>query len=518
VFSLERVPQPTVASIPERYNASLLLDENLAAGRGDKVAIHCGDEQVTYGELFARTCRFASLLPEIGVGRGDRVLVAMDDGPWFPAAFLGTMRAGAVPIPVNPFYREVDDYAYFLDDSGALAAIVGDSCAEFVLPATGGRVDPARVLCADGARDGALGLESATEGLAADVPPVDTHRDDPAFWLYSSGSTGRPKGVVHLQHDIRYTCETYARHVLGIEASDTTFSTTKLFHAYGLGNNLSFPYFAGAATVLLTGRATPETVFDTVARFRPTLFFSAPTLYNALLRADDGSADFSSVRFCVSAAEPLPAEIWTRWKERHDLVILDGIGSTEMTHIYCSNTLVDVTPGSSGRPVPGYELKLVEDGEEVAGPGVGDLYVEGDSALAEYWNQPERTQDSLQDGWFYTRDRYRRDEEGRYWYEGRTDDMFKVSGLWVSPATVEAALLEHPAVAESAVVVTTIDGLPRAKAFIVLASGAGVDEAELREFCSERLHRYEVPDVYVFVDDLPKTLTGKIQRFLLRDR
>jgi len=513
------VPRPTSAtpSIPERYNASLLLDENLDAGRGDKVAIHGGDEHVTYAELFARACRFTSLLRGIGVDRGKRVLVVLDDCPWLPAAFLGTMRAGAVPIPANPYYRK-EDYEYFLDDSGAKAVVVGGACTEVVLAATDGRVDPARVFCTDGARDGAADLVSSTAGLPAEVPPADTHRDDPAFWLYSSGSTGRPKGVVHLQHDIRYTCETYARHVLGIDEGDTTFSTTKLFHAYGLGNSLSFPYSVGAATVLLAGRATPEAVFATVARFRPTLFFSAPTLYNALLRADDGGADFSSVRLCISAAEPLPSEIWTRWKERHGVVILDGIGSTEMLHIYCSNTVGDVTPGSSGRPVPGYELKLVEDSQEVIGPGVGDLYVRGDSALAEYWSQPERTRDSLRDGWFYTRDRYRRDDGERYWYEGRTDDMFKVNGLWVSPATVEAALLEHPAVAESAVVATTVEGLQRGKAFVVLADRAEVDQTELREFCSLRLHRYEVPDVYVFVDDLPKTLTGKIQRFLLRDR
>jgi benzoate-CoA ligase family protein len=517
--SLISMALPTLApsSIPERYNASLLLDENLDAARGSKVAIHCGDEQVTYAELLARACRFASLLTEIGVGRGERVLVSLDDCPWLPAVFLGTMRAGAVPIPINPFYRDEQEIGYFLDDSDAQAVVTGGACAEAVLPATRNRVDSARVFCTDGGRDDAADLLSSTAGLSADVSPADTHRDDPAFWLYSSGSTGRPKGVVHLQHDMRYTCETYARHVLGIEESDTTFSTTKLFHAYGLGNNLSFPYFAGAATVLLNGRATPEAVLATVARFRPTLFFSAPTLYNALLRADDGSADFSSVRLCISAAEPLPAEIWTRWNKRHDAVILDGIGSTEMLHIYCSNTAEDVTPGSSGKPVPSYELKLAEDGEEIVGPGVGDLYVRGGSALAEYWNQLERTQESLRDGWFYTRDRYRRDDDGRYWYEGRTDDMFKVNGLWVSPATVEAALLEHPAVVESAVVATTVDGLQRGKAFVTLADGAGVGEAELHEFCSAQLHRYEVPDVYVFVDELPKTVTGKIQRFLLRD-
>jgi benzoate-CoA ligase family protein len=513
------VPQPTLAtpSVPERYNASLLIDQNLDAGRGARLAIQCGDERVTYAELHARACRFASLLGKLGVGRGERVLVVADDCTWLPAVFLGTMRAGAVPIPVNPFYRDADEYAYFLEDSGAKLVVVGGECAEIALSAAGGRVDPELVFSTDNARDGAGDLTSATAGLASDVSPADTHRDDPAFWLYSSGSTGRPKGVVHLQHDIRFTCETYARHVLAIEEGDTVFSTTKLFHAYGLGNGLSFPYSVGAGTVLLTGRPTPDAVFATVERFRPTLFFSVPTLYNALLRADDGSADFSSVRLCVSAAEPLPAEIWTRWHDRHGVAILDGIGSTEMLHIYCSNALGDVTPGSSGRPVPGYELKLVDEAEDIVGPGVGDLYVRGGSALAEYWNQPERTRDCLRDGWFYTRDRYRRDDEGRYWYEGRTDDMFKVSGLWVSPATVEAALLEHPTVAEAAVVATTVEGLHRAKAFVVPADGSTADEAELREFCAVRLHGYEVPDVYVFVDDLPKTLTGKIQRFLLRD-
>jgi benzoate-CoA ligase family protein len=513
------VPQPTLAtpSVPERFNASLLLDQNLDAGRGARLAVQCGDERVTYGELHARACRFASLLGELGVGRGERVLLVSDDCTWFPAVFLGTMRAGAVPIPVNPFYRDPAEYAYFLEDSGAKVVVVGGECAEIALSAAAGRVDRELVFSTDNARGGVGDLTSATAGLASDVSPADTHRDDAAFWLYSSGSTGRPKGVVHLQHDIRFTCETYARHVLAIEEGDTVFSTTKLFHAYGLGNGLSFPYSVGAGTVLLTGRPTPDAVFATVARFRPTLFFSVPTLYNALVRADDGSADFSSVRLCVSAAEPLPAEIWTRWHDRHGVAILDGIGSTEMLHIYCSNTLGDVTPGSSGRPVPGYELKLVEEPEEVAGPGVGDLYVRGDSALAEYWNQPERTQDCLRDGWFYTRDRYRRDDEGRYWYEGRTDDMFKVSGLWVSPATVEAALLEHPAVAEAAVVATTVGGLHRAKAFVVPADGPTADEAELREFCAARLHRYEVPEVYAFVDDLPKTLTGKIERYKLRD-
>jgi benzoate-CoA ligase len=503
------------ANVEERFNASVLLDDNLLAGRADKVVISCGDERVTYGELHARACRFASLLGELGIERGDRVLIVLDDCPSFPAAFLGAMRAGAIAVPVNPFYHG-DEFAYFLGDSGARAVVSGGACAPAVFAAAAGPVDPARVLCADGGHDGAVDLWQAAAALADDVDPVASRGDDPAFWLYSSGSTGRPKGVVHRQRDLAVTHETYGRCVLGIREDDVTFSTTKLFHAYGLGNSLTFPYSAGASTVLLTGRAAPDAVLATVARYRPTLFFSAPTLYNALLRADDGKADFGSVRLCVSAAEPLPAEIFGQWRDRHGLVILDGIGSTEMLHIYCSNAADDIGPGSSGRPVPGYELRLVEEGDVVTGAGVGDLYVRGDSALAEYWNQQERTADSLQDGWFYTRDRFRRDGDGRYWYEGRADDMFKVNGLWVSPATVEATLIEHPAVVEAAVVATRVDGLQRGKAVLVLQDGAGLDEAALHAFCSERLHRYEVPDVFAVVDDLPKTMTGKIKRFELR--
>jgi benzoate-CoA ligase len=501
--------------VPERFNASTLLDDNLAAGRGTKTAIRCGDVAVTYGELYAQACRFASLLRELRVERGERVLVALDDCLSFPAVFLGAMRAGAVPIPVNPFYRG-DEFPYFLEHSGARTVITGGACADAVVAVAAGRMHRSHVLSVDGEREGAIDLWGAAATLASDVAPAATRRDDPAFWLYSSGSTGRPKGVVHLQQDIAATCETYGANVLQIAESDVTFSTTKLFHAYGLGNNLSFPLSVGASVVLLTGRATPEAVFATVEQFRPTLFFSAPTLYNLLLRADQ-DADLSSLRLCISAAEPLPANIWERWKARYGLVILDGIGSTEMLHIYCSNTVGDVAPGSSGRPVPGYEMRLLENDVEVNGAGVGDLWVHGESAFAEYWNDPDRTKDSIRDGWFYTRDRYRRDGDGRYWYEGRADDMFKVNGLWVSPAHVEATLLDHPAVAESAVVATYVDELQRAKAFVMLRTGATVDAEELRSFCESRLHRYEVPDEYVFVADLPKTLTGKIQRFLLRD-
>jgi benzoate-CoA ligase family protein len=487
-------------TIPERYNASLLLDRNLEAGREGRTAILCGDESVTYGELFSRACGAGAALRDLGVQPGERVLLVMDDCPSFPAAFLGALRVGVVPVPVNPLYGP-DDYSYFVEDSGARLAIVDAGCAEKVRAPKSLLVDE---------------LESSEE-----VAPVDTLRDDVAFWLYSSGSTGRPKGVVHLHRDLLYTCETYARHVLEISEADVTFSTTKLFHAYGLGNNLSFPYWAGATTVLLSGRPAPDAVFAAVERFSPTLFFSVPTLYNAMLAAESGG-DFSSVRLCVSAAEPLPAEVWHRWKERHRLVIVDGVGSTEMLHIYCSNAPDDVAPGSSGRPVPGYEVKLIDDGGDVIeGPGAGDLYVRGDSMLREYWNQPEKTEDSIRDGWFYSRDRYRRDEDGCYWCEGRADDMFKVSGLWVSPTDVEARLIEHPAVLEAAVVGVPVGGFTKAKAYVTAVDSSRVGSElanELREFCAARLHRFQVPQLVEFVDGLPKTATGKIERYKLRSQ
>jgi benzoate-CoA ligase family protein len=486
-------------TIPDRYNASLLLDRNLEAGREGKPAILCGDEAVTYSELFARACGVGTTLRELGISEGERVLLVMDDCPWFPAAFLGAMRIGAVPVPVNPLYGP-DDYPYFVEDSDARLAIVDEMCAE--------KVRAPRMLLVDD-------FEPSDE-----LAPVDTARDDVAFWLYSSGSTGRPKGVVHLHRDLLCTSETYARHVLAIDVGDVTLSTTKLFHAYGLGNNLSFPYWAGATTVLLSGRPTPDAIFSAVRRFRPTLFFSVPTLYNAMLAAED-DGDFSSARLCISAAEPLPADVWHRWHDKHGVGILDGIGSTEMLHIYCSNTVDDVVPGSSGRPVPGYELKLVDDnGDVVEGAGTGDVYVRGESMLREYWNQPEKTADSIRDGWFYSRDRYRRDAEGCYWYEGRADDMFKVSGLWVSPADVEARLIEHPAVLEAAVVGVEVEGFTKAKAYVTTrAPGDATPNVadDLREFCAAKLRRYQVPQLIEFVDSLPKTATGKIERFKLRE-
>ncbi|MER3456329.1 MAG: benzoate-CoA ligase family protein [Armatimonadota bacterium] len=512
----------SLLDIPERYNASTLLDRNLGRGLAHKVCIRWQDQEVTYGEVYRRVCGFARALRALGVRREERVLLVLDDSPAFPVAFLGAIRTGAVPIPTNPLLRS-DDYAYFLLDSGARAVVADPPLLDVVREVCSALAEPPLVLASRPAGEGQPHLEELVQAYAGDLPPADTHRDDMAFWLYSSGSTGRPKGVVHLQHDILYTCETYARHVLRITQEDVTFSASKLFHAYGLGNNLSFPYWAGASTVLRSGRPTPEGVLETIQRYRPTLFFAVPTLYNAILNHPNcGRYDLSGVRLCVSAAEALPAEIFHRWKERFGLVILDGVGSTEMLHIYCSNTPEALKPGSSGRPVPGYELKIVspDTGQPVAPGEVGDLYVKGDSELALYWHQHEKTKRSLHGGWFYTGDRYRVDEEGFYWYEGRSDDMIKVGGLWVSPVEIENTLIEHPAVQEAAVVGIPVEGLTRIRAFVVLKPGRAPSEAlaqELQEWCKERLARYRYPHYVTFTEDLPKTVTGKIQRFKLRE-
>jgi benzoate-CoA ligase family protein len=491
----------------EQYNVGADLLERNLPDRAAKVAIHSAGNEVTYGALLKLSCGAAQRLLDLGVRREERVLIAAYDSPEWVACFLGAIRVGAVPVPVNPLLQRSEDYVHFVEDSLARVVVV-DSHTEEKLRAAAGE---AAILRADLLQPG------------DEISAAPTRRDDMAFWLYSSGSTGKPKAVVHLQHDIPYTCETYATQVLGIKESDTTFSTTGLFHAYGFGNNLTFPYWVGASTVLHAGRHTPQTVLDTIERHRPTLFFSAPTLYNAILNFEGAKdRDLKSIRHCIAAAEALPAEVWRRWKDAFGLTILDGVGSTEMLHIYCSNRLDDLKPGSSGKPVPGYELKILDDaGKPVKKGEAGDLYVKGDSALALYWAQHEKSKRSILGEWFFSGDRYRVDEDGFYWYEGRSDDMIKVSGLWVSPIEIESALLEHPAVAESAVVGIDLDGFTKIKAFVIARPDAVTGDslvAELQEHCKSRLQRFQYPHVIEFVGELPKTVTGKIQRYKLREK
>ncbi|HEY2770899.1 MAG TPA: benzoate-CoA ligase family protein [Solirubrobacteraceae bacterium] len=506
----------------ERLNASTLLDRSLDAGFADKVAYLTAGGEVSYARLAELTAAAASYLSELGVVREQRVLMILDDSPAFPAMFLGAMRIGAVPVPVNPLDR-IDNYAYYLADSYARVLVVEASLLGALAPALDAAPD-LHVLVVGGDSDRGRAYDSFDTVVAARsgelAAPLDTHQDDMAFWLYSSGSTGRPKGVVHTHRDIGVTVENYARPVLGIGPADLCYSTTKLFHAYGLGNGLTFPLSVGASAVLVKGRAAPAKILDTVARTRPTLFYSVPALYAAMVKAPEAAhADFRSVRACVSAAEALPAAVLARWQAITGVPILDGIGSTEMLHIYCSNTLADLAPGTSGRPVPGYELRLVDErGAEIADGEAGELLVRGDSCAAYYWHQRAKTRRSMQGEWFHTGDRYIRDPDGHYVYQGRADDMIKVGGLWVSPVDVEACLVRHPAVSEAAVIGTRIDDVSRIKAFVIAGDEADDGLAdELRHWCKEHLRRYEYPHVVEFVDDLPRTATGKVQRFKLRE-
>ncbi len=500
-----------VLELPERYNVGAdLLERNLKAGRENKLAIASAAQDFTYGELFNLACGAAHALRDLGVRREDRVLIIGYDSPGWVASFLGAIRLGAVPVPVNPLLQRSEDYDHFIDDSLARVVVVDANTEEKLKPAVARAAGAPHMLRGD------------QIGPGPELAAAPTRRDDMAFWLYSSGSTGKPKAVVHLQHDIPYTCVTYGVQVLGIREADTTFSTTGLFHAYGFGNNLSIPYWVGASTVLHAGRSTPASVLETIEKRRPTLFFSAPTLYNAILNFEGAKGrDLSSIRHCVAAAEALPAEVWRRWKEAFGLTILDGVGSTEMLHIYCSNRLDDVRPGSSGKPVPGYELKILDNaGHPVPTGEAGDLYVKGDSALALYWAQHEKTKRSVLGEWFFSGDRYRVDEDGFYWYEGRSDDMIKVSGLWVSPIEIESVLMEHPVVAESAVVGVDVDGFMKIKAFVIIKGDAAAGDAlvaELQEHCKTRLQRFQYPQLIEFVPELPKTVTGKIQRYKLRE-
>lgn len=505
------------AHTSELYNVSDLVTRQVAAGRGDARAIVAEDATLTYEELRRQINRAGNLLGELGVRREQRVLLVLDDTSVFPIAFLGAIRIGAVPIPVSHLDKD-ENFRHFIEDSYAELVVLDAPLLERVREALGDRSVRWLVKGGDGP-----GVTELTEALAAqsdELDPVPTHRDDMAFWLYSSGSTGKPKGVVHLQHDVQVTCENYAQGVLGLRPDDVTFSTTKLFHAYGLGNGLSFPLSVGATAVYMAGPTKPAAILEMLRRHRPSVLFSVPALFAAVAREDGAREALDSVRVCVSAAEPLPAVTTERWLEQFGLEIVDGIGSTEMLHIYCSNRPGRVRPGTTGWAVPGYELRLVDEGgAEVEGPAVGALQVRGDSCAAFYWHQHEKTKASMLGSWFATGDRYQRDDDGTYSYVGRVDDMLKVGGLWVSPVDMEHVLLEHPRVAGVGVVGVTAGDVSRVAAYVECVGEPGDDELadELRAWCKERLRRYAYPHIVTFVDELPRTLTGKVQRFRLRE-
>ena len=439
------------------------VDRHLREGRGDKVAIVCGPRTLTYSQIAEQVNRAGNALLELGIQRQQRVMLLLPDTPEFAIAYFAAIKIGAVAVPTNTALRAAD-YAYFLDESQAPVLVVHSSLYAQVEPALAARKHLRHVIVC-GETDTWLSSSSPI------LQTAETTKDDAAFWLWTSGSTGRPKAAIHLHQDWVHCCEKYARGILGIQSNDITFSSSKLFHAYGLGNALMFPFFVGASTVLYSGRPQAATILDTVQKTKPTLFFSVPTLYAAMLQeANQKAYDLSSVRLAVSAAEPLPADIFRRWKERFGVEVLDGIGSTEMLHIYISASAGRVKPGSSGQPVPGYRVRIVDSEGNDVPPGVmGDLWVSGLSGSPRYWNRDELTRERMRGEWFVTGDKYRKDEDGYYWYAGRSDDMFRVSGQWVSPSEVESALIEHSAVLEAAVIAFEEENkLHTPKAYVVL--------------------------------------------------
>ncbi len=510
---------------PERFNfAAHVLALN--AGRAGKAAYIDDAGSLSYGELADRVQRFASGLAALGLRREERVLLLMLDTADWPVAFLGCLYAGIVPVCVNTLLTAAD-YAYMLAHSRAQAALVSGALLGTLQAAmeSGGHElqhlvvsRPAAALPA-----GMVGFD-ALLGSAPAPAPADTAADDIAFWLYSSGSTGRPKGTVHTHANPYWTVETYAKQVLQLRESDLVFSAAKLFFAYGMGNGLTFPLSAGATTVLMAERPTPAAVFQRLKQHRPTVFYGVPTLYAGMLAAPDLPAKAEvALRVCTSAGEALPKEIGERFAAHFGCDILDGIGSTEMLHIFLSNAPGDVHYGSSGRPVPGYDIELRGDeGGPVPDGEVGDLYIRGASAALMYWGQREKSQSTFQGGWTRSGDKYSRDARGIYTYAGRSDDMLKVSGLYVSPFEVEAALIQHAAVLEAAVIgIVDDDGLTKTKACVVLKPGhaAGAEmEAALKAFVKDKLAPYKYPRRIEFLAELPKTATGKIQRFKLRER
>ncbi len=510
--------------IPRDFNAAAwFVDRHVREGRAGRLAILHDGRRLTYGDVVPATNRVGNALKQLGVRMEQRVLLLLPDCPEFVYAFWGTLKIGAVAIPTNTLLKP-RDYAYMLNDSRATVAIVGEELAPAIEEVRGQLLFLEHLVVAGRAGAGQVALEDLVAGESEDLEPVPTTKDDVAFWLYTSGTTGTPKAAVHLHHDMPVCCEGFGRHVLEITADDRTFSVAKLFFAYGLGNALYFPFHVGAATVLFPGRPEPARVFEIITRERPTLFFAVPTAFAALLQVAgaERTYDLSSVRLCLSAGEPLPKALYERWRERFGLEILDGIGSTEMCHTFIANRRGRVRPGSSGTLVPGYDARVVDDdGREAATGEVGHLLVKGDSACASYWNQHERSTQTFQGEWVRTGDKYRRDADGCFWYAGRADDMIKAGGMWVSPAEVEGALVEHPAVVEAGVVgAADRDELVKPLAFVVLARDRAPGPAledELKAFVKQRLAPYKYPRWIVFVPELPKTATGKIQRFRLRE-
>ena len=512
------------------YNAvSDFVDANVAQGRGDKIAFTDSERSLTYGELQARTCRLAGALQALGVRAENRVILLLPDSVDYPVAFWGAMRAGIVPIPMNTLLTG-EQYVYLFNDSRAVAAIAMPSLARTLL-AVRDRLPHLRTLIVVGAnpqeraelRD-ALFFEDLLAAAEPALHVAPTMSDEVALWMYTSGSTGDPKAVRHVHTSMMAVARLMGQGVIGVRADDVVFSAAKLSFSYGLGNAMAFPMSVGASAALLPDRPTPQAVLAAIRRHRPTIFYAVPSLYSALLAHPEigPGAGSDRLRLCISAGEALPESLGRRWREVTGVDVLDGLGSTEMLQTFLSNRPGDVRYGSTGKPVPGYELKIVdENGRELPDGEIGELIVRGPSAGEGYWNQRAKSRRTFAGEWTYTGDKFMRDAEGYYYCCGRTDDMFKVNGMWVSPFEVEAALTSHEAVLEAGVIgKEDADGLIKPKAFIVLKNGFAADERlleTLKGHVKERAGPWKYPRWIEITADLPRTATGKLQRFKLRE-
>lgn len=512
--------------LPDTFNAAAyFIDRHLTAGRGEKVAIQCDDARITYRQLYENVNRVGNALRKLDVRTEERVALLLVDCPEFAAGFFGAIKIGAVAVPINTLLKPAD-YEYVLNNARARVLLVSEALYPQieVIPRAHLRYLQHIVVVAQAAPPGTLCFDAWLAAAASGLDAEPTSKDDAAFWLYSSGSTGSPKACVHLQHDMVVTSERYAKGILHMTEHDRCFSVAKLFFAYGLGNGLYFSLAVGGTSILWPGPPKPPQVFRIIEQHRPTLFFSVPSNYATLLahaREGGGDFDLSSVRYGISAGESLPMALFQRFKERFGVEILDAIGSTELLHMCIANAPGAVRPGSSGKIIPGYDANIVDENDRTLPPGeIGNLTVRSDATCSHYWNQHEKSKDTIRGHWIRTGDKYYQDDDGYFWYAGRSDDMLKCSGVWVSPVEIESVLIEHPAVQEVAVIARKDkDQLVKPAACVVLRDGtpATSDLArELQEFVLNRLPVFKRPRWVEFLPELPKTATGKLQRFKLR--